>query len=242
MTTSLTGPVTIAGQDILKSSSYQYHSVGSYVESADGRGFRYCKVGATSTVAGKVYQGKALDATNDQPSGGHAVAAAAIGATAVTTTATLTVTADEFAGGYLSVVVTPGEGYTYRIKGHAAATAAVVTMNLEDPIQVALTTASRVIWAQHPYSGLVIEPGTPTAAIAGVATHIITNAEYGWIQTKGACAVLFTGTGVAGKAVGSLTGGTSGSSAPAIAATNILGYHMATGITAEYSLIYLTIG
>src|SRR3990167_6826760 len=182
MTTSLSGPAQIAAQGVLDESSSQLHVLGTYMETNDGRGFRYCKVGATSTVAGKVYQGKALDATNDQPSGGHAVAAAAIGATAVTTTATLTVTADEFAGGYLSVVVTPGEGYTYRIKGHAAATTAVVTMNLEDPIQVALTTASNVIWAQHPYNGITIEPGTPTAAIVGVATHIITNAEYGCIH------------------------------------------------------------
>ena len=115
-------------------------------------------------------------------------------------------------------------------------------MTLEDPIQVALTTSSNVIWAQHPYSGLIIEPGTPTAAIAGVATHIITAEEYGWIQTQGPCAVLLTGTGVASTAVGSLQGGTSGSSAPSIAATNILGYHMATGITGEYALINLTIG
>jgi hypothetical protein len=242
MTTSLGGTPQIFGQAILKSSSTQQHTLGGYAESPDGRGFRYALVGGTSTVAGKVYQGKALDATNDQPSGGHAVAAAAIGDTSVTTTATLTATVDEFAGGYLAVVVTPGQGYTYRIKGNTAASAAVCTFTLEDPIQVALTTSSRIIVAQHPYAGIVVEPGTPTAAIAGVATHIITNAEYGWVQTRGACSVLFTGTGVAGKAVGSLSGGTAGSSAPAIAATNILGYHMATGITGEYSLIYLCIG
>src|SRR3990167_2832505 len=241
MTTSLSGPAQIAAQGVLISSATQNHNLGAYAESPDGRGFRYSLIGATSTVAGKVYQGKALDATNDQPSGGHAVAAAAIGDTAVVTTATLTATVNEFAGGYLAVVVTPGQGYTYRIKGHLAATTAVVTINLEDPIQIALTTSSRVIWVAHPYSGLVIEPGTPTANIAGVATHIITASEYGWIQTKGACSVLFTGTGVAGKVVGSLSSGTSGSTAPAIAATNIGGEHMATGITTEYSMIYLTI-
>src|SRR3990167_7151648 len=242
MTTSLSGFATVAGQDVLNESSSQLHTLGTYMETNDGRGFRYCKVGVTATVAGNVYQGKALDATNDQPSGGHAVAAAAIGATEVTTTATLTATVNEFAGGYLAVVVTPGQGYTYKIKGNTAASAAVCTFTLEDPLQVALTTDSNIIVAQHPYNGIVIEPGTPTAAIAGVAQDIITAAYYGWIQTKGPCSVLFTGTGVAGKAVGSLTSGTSGSSAPAIAATNILGYHMATGINAEYSLIYLTIG
>lgn len=239
---SLSTTPSLVGQDILTSSATQQMNIGAYAEMSDGRGYRYALVGAVATVAGKVYQGKALDATNDQISGGLAVAAAAIGATEVTSTAAVTATANEFAGGFLSVVVTPGQGYTYRIKGNTAASAAVITYYLDDPIQVALTTSSRVIVVQNTYAGIVIEPGTPTAAIAGVPNSIITNAQYGWVQTWGPCAVLFTGTGVAGKAVGSLSGGTSGSAAPAIAATNILGYHMATGITAEYSMIHLTIG
>lgn len=240
-TSNLTGPVTIAAQGIFEESSSQLHSIGGYIETDDGRGFRYCKVGSTATIAGQVYQSKALDATNDQPSGGHSVAAAAIDATAVVTTSNVTVTADEFAGGYLAVVVTPGAGYTYRIKGHLAATAAVVTINLDDPIRVALTTSSKVIWCANPYNGVTIEPGTPTGKIVGVAPRIITAAYFGWLQTRGPASVLFTGTGVAGKVVGSLSGGTSGSMAPAIAATNIGGEHMATGITGEYSLVYLTI-
>lgn len=238
---SLTSAPALFAADLLSNSSVQQMPIGCYAETSDGRGYRYAKVGATATVAGKVYQGKALDATNDQPSGGHAVAAAAIGATSVTTTATLTATVDEFAGGFLAVVVTPGQGYTYRIKGNTAATAAVCTFYLDDPIQVALTTDSRIIVVQNTYNGIIIEPGTPTATIAGVPNSIITAAYFGWVQTWGPCSVLFTGTGVAGKAVGSLSGGTSGSSAPAIAATNIMGYHMATGITGEYSMIHLTI-
>lgn len=243
MVTSLSGVRQVVGQDVLTSSTVQNADIGSYAETNDGRGYRYALVGSgAATVAGKVYQGKALDATNDQISGGLAVAAAAIGDVSVTSTAAVTATVNEFAGGFLSVVVTPGAGYTYRIKGNTAATAAVITYYLDDPLQVALNTSSRVIVAQNTYNGIVIEPGTPTAAIAGVPNSIIAASAYGWVQTKGPCAVLFTGTGVAGKAVGSLSGGTSGSAAPAIAATNILGYHMATGITGEYSLIMLTIG
>lgn len=244
MATSLSGFPLVAGQDLNTDSSTQQMAIGAYVETADGRGFRYSKIGAVSTVAGKVYQGTALDATNLQPSGGLAVgAAAAIGDTSISTSTSTTWAANLLAGGYVSINVTPGQGYIYRVKSNTAtsgATGGVVV--LEDPLKVALTTSSKFIAAQHPYSGLVVEPGTPTAAIAGVATNIITNGNYGWIQTKGACSVLFTGTGVAGKAVGSLSGGTAGSAAPAIAATNILGYHMATGITGEYALINLTIG
>ncbi|MFA7257587.1 MAG: hypothetical protein WC047_08445 [Kiritimatiellales bacterium] len=238
---SLSGAVQIGGQDVYTESSVQQMSLGVYAETADGRGYRYCKVGATALVAGKVYQSSALDATNLQVSGGFAVAAAAIGATEVTTTTTGTITKDFLAGGYMSVCVTPGEGHIYRIKGNTAASGAAYTIYLEDPIRVALTTGSNVIFAKHPYDSVVIEPGTPTGVIVGVASHVITAAYYGWMQTHGPASVLFTGTGVAGKAVGSLSGGTSGSAAPAIAATNIIGYHMATGITTEYALIYLTL-
>ncbi len=243
MISTLAGFAEVAGQSILADSSTQYHVLGTYMETADGRGFRYAKVGAVATVAGKVYQGPALDATNLQPSGGITPAAAAIGDTSITLSTSLTLAANLLAGGYMSVVVTPGQGYTYLVKGNTAvsgATGAVVT--LEDPLVVALTTSSRVIFAKHTYNGIVIEPGTPTSKIAGVPNAIFSIGAFAWVQTRGACAVLFTGTGAAGKVVGSLSGGTSGSMAPAIAATNIGGEHMATGITGEYSLIYLTIG
>ena len=243
MTTQLAGFAVVAGQAILDGSSSANHVVGTYMETADGRGYRYAKVGAVATVAGKVYQGPALDATNMQPSGGITPAGAAIGDVTITLSTSLTLAVNVLAGSYMSVVVTPGQGYTYKVKSNTAvsgATGCVVT--LEDPLKIALTTSSRVIFAHNTYNGVVIEPGTPTSKIAGVPNAIITAAYFGWVQTRGACAVLFTGTGVAGKVVGSLTGGTSGSAAPAVAATNILGEHMATGITGEYALIYLTIG
>lgn len=240
---TLTGAPSIAGQDVYTESSTPQTTLGVYAETQDGRGFRYAKFGAVAAVAGKVYQSRALDATNEQPSGGLGVsAAAAIGDTSVIISTSITLTADKLAGGYLSVNASTGAGHVYRIKSNTAVTGAVgCVVSLEDPLRVALTTSSKVIVASHPYDGLVVEPGTPTASIAGVATHVVTAAYYAWVQTKGACSVLFTGTGVAGKAVGSLSGGTAGSSAPAIAATNILGYHMATGITGEYALINLAI-
>ena len=242
--TTLTGFPQVAAQGIWDESSTAWHDLGAYIETADGRGFRYAKCGGTATVAGKVYQSSALDATNLQPSGGLTPSAnVAIGGTEITVSDTITLTANQLAGGYMSIVVTPGQGYLYKIKGNTAVTAAAgAVITLDDPLKVAITTASNFIVTPHPYSGIVVEPGTPTGVIVGVAHRVLTAAYYGWIQTKGVASVLFTGSGAAGNAVGSLSGGTSGSSAPAIAATNILGYHVATGVTTEYSLIYLTIG
>ena len=242
MISTISGFSAISGQGILDNQTIQNHVLGAYMETADGRGYRYAKIGAVATLPGRVYQGPALDATNQTPSGGLAVANAAIGATEIVTTTTVTLAANLLAGGYLSVAVTPGLGYTYLIKSNTAAAAAVVTFVLEDPLVIALTSSSRVIVTKHHLDGIIIEPGTPTAKLAGVPNGIFSVGAFAWIQVRGACAVLFTGTGAAGKVVGSLTGGTSGSMAPAIAATNIGGEHMATGITTEYSFVYLTIG
>jgi len=241
--TSLAGFPTIAGGDVLENSTIQNMPIGAYMETVDGRGFRYFKNGGVATVAGKVYQSSALDATNLQPSGGLGVAAQAIGDTTVTVSTSTTVALNALAGGFLSVNITPGQGYLYKIKGNSVtAAAAGLVITLEDPLRVALTTSSKVIVTPHPYSGVVVEPGTPTGVIVGVAPGIVSVSNFGWMQTRGPASVLFTGTGVAGKAVGSLSGGTAGSAAPAIAATNILGYHIATGITAEYALVHLNIG
>jgi hypothetical protein len=239
----LTGPVLSIGQDLYTDSATQLHPVGACAESADGRKFRYVKVGAVSTVPGKVYQSAAEDTTNLTLSGGHSVTAAAVGTNTVTLTNSITLAANTLAGGYLSVNVTPGQGQLYKIKSNTGVTAAAgMVITLEDNIRVALTTSSKVIFLPSPYMNIVVEPGSTTGNIVGVAISIITNGNYGWIQTYGPCSCLFTGTGVAGKAVGSLTSGTSGSLAPAIAATEILGWNMGTSITGEYSLVFLTIG
>jgi len=243
MQTQLAGPLQVTGQDLRKDSTTQQLPLGTYAETIDGRGFRYFKNGGTATIAGQVYQSAPLDATNDQPTGGLGVnTAVAIGGTTVVTSTSTTWAVNQFAEGYLSVNVTPGQGYLYRIKSNTATVAATLgSIELEDPLLIALTTASKFIIVKHPYDEVVVEPGTPTGVIVGVAPRVIAADGFGWLQTKGACSVLFTGTGVAGKVVGSLAGGTSGSMAPAIAATNIGGEHMATGITTEYALIYLRI-
>jgi hypothetical protein len=237
---TLSGPVLSIGQDLYTDSATQMHPLGARAESTDGRGFRYVKVGAVATVPGKVYQAAAEDTTNMTLSGGHSVAAQAVGDTTITLSNSITMAVNKLAGGYLSVNVTPGQGQLYKIKSNTAVTGAVgMVITLEDPIRVALTTSSKVIFLPSPFNGVIVEPGSTTAKVVGVAVSAITAGNYGWIQTTGPCSCLFTGTGVAGKAVGVLTSGTSGSLAPAIAATEVIGFNMGTSITGEYALVDL---
>lgn len=234
--------IQVAPQDLFTSSSTQGTDLGALATTGDGRYFRYALMGAVTAVVGKVYQGPAEDATNQSPAGGLSVAAAAIGATSVTTTTTVTLAANLLAGGFLSVVITPGQGQNLKIAGNTVASGAVTTFTLEDPLAVALTTSSKIVVHKNPYDSVVVAPGTLTAAPVGVPTFAVTNAQYGWLQTHGPASCLVTGTlGSAGLAVGVLVGGTIGSLAPCIAGTPVLGYTMGICATTEYDAVMLQI-
>ena len=239
---SLKGDLLVTPQEILVQSSTQQTDLGARATTGDRRIFRYALNGGVATVAGKIYQGPTEDTTNQNPSGGLTPAAAAIGATSVTITSSITLAVNALAGGFMSVNVTPGAGYYYKIKGNTAVTAAAnMVVYLEDPIQIALTTTSRVTFQLNPYNGIIIAPSTMTNVIVGVPTYVITAAYYGWIQTGGPASCLQVGTGTCGKQLGYLQGGTSGALAPSIAGTANLAYSLGTNITGEYSHVFLTI-
>lgn len=228
----------IQPQDLFVSSTTPQAVVGSYAETADGRGFRYAKAGATALVAGKLQQSSAEDTSNLE---NLAVAAAAIGATSVTTTSTVTLAANQAAGGYLIVSASTGAGYQYRIAGHAAATAAIVTFNLEDPIVVALTTSSKIDVIPNPYDSVVVNPTSATSAAIGAAIVATPASNYGWLQTHGPSTLLAdasvatVGTTLrASTATAGAVGVTGGSTA-------IVGIALTGIASAEYGAVYLTI-
>lgn len=197
MSSQLTSTPLTIGQELFTSSSVPFHAIGEKAFTAEGRAFRYCKMGAVAGVPGKLYQAPA-EVTGDQ---NLAVAAAAVGGVTVTTTSTVTVTANQYAGGWVMVSVTPGQGYQYKIKSHPAATGAAVTLTLEDPILVALTTSSRIDLIANPLNGVVVNPTTATSAPVGAAVYPIAIGEYGWLQVSGPANLLADGTVTVGTAV-----------------------------------------
>lgn len=242
---SLSGVPQVFGADLLANSSTQEQSLGSYVETSDGRGYRYAKVGATSTVPGKVYASSAFDVTNFSPAGGLSVAAQAIGDTQVTVSTSTTVAANALAGGFLTVAITPGQGYLYRIKSNTA-TAGVVGLiiYLDDPILVALTTSSKVVVTKHPYDAVIVKPASASTGVpVGVATSIITNGQFGWLQTYGPCLVL-TGVDTSLTTPGvpiSPSAATAGAVLVSTAILPTIGWAMHLLTATEYNLVFLTI-
>jgi len=236
MATKLLPALQIAPGDLTSNTAVPMTEIGTYIVTDDGRGFRYVYAGGTALVPGKLQQAAAEVTANEN----LACAAAAIGATTVTTTSTVTVTANQYAGGWLVVTVTPGQGYQYKIKSHPAATAAALTLTLEDPIQVALTTSSRVDLVANPYMGVIVNPTTATGAPVGVAVYPITANYYGWIQTHGPANVLADGAVTVGTNLVA-SNGVAGAVEPLAGVQASIGIAM-TGIAdTEYGTVFLTL-
>lgn len=237
MSTILSSDPQVVSQPLFSSSSVALQNLGERVVSPDGRSFRYCQAGASALVPGKLYQAPA-QVTNHQD---LVPAAAAAGATSVTVTLGATaVAANQYAGGYMVVTVTPGQGYQYLISSHPAADAsATLELTLSDPIQVALTTSSNVDLVSNPFKGVIINPTTASSCVAGVAVYPVAAGEYGWLQTGGVATCLVddqtitVGTNVAA------SNQAAGAIEPATGVQQIIGRAVTGGATTEYVAVEL---
>lgn len=241
MTTQLTGPVTIAAQGVYSSSSTALHNIGEYMITNDGRGYRYSKAGGTALVVGRIQQAKAEDTSNEQE---LAITNPTLGDLTVTTTSTVTLAANLLAGGFLLISEgTLGTGELYQIKSHPAASAAVVTFTLDEPIRTTVTGTAKVDVKVNPYSAVIVAPTTQTSAIVGAAQYAIAASEFGWLQTRGVCGILAQGTCVVGDGLvpaNTTTAGTVVTRADASLEASI-GYALHGAASTDFCLSFLTI-
>jgi len=240
MATSITGPVQISAQEPYTESSIQQHKLGSMGITDDGRIFRYVKAGGTALVPGKLQQGPAITANHQNVA---VASAAAIGATTVTVTLGATAaTANQYQEGLLVINDVTGEGYTYKIKSNPAADAsASLTLTLEDPIAVALTTSSEACLIPNTWNGVIVHPTTPTNAAVGVPLKAITAAYFGWVQSHGPVSCL---NGDANLTVGSAispSNATAGAVENGVIAQGFVGQALQAGVDTEYRTVFLTI-
>lgn len=215
----------VSPQDLYVSTTVANVDLGALAFTPDGRAFRYALAGGTNLVAGTLLQ-TAAETTGWE---NLTAVAAAVGDTQIVSTSTITATANQLAGGYALITVTPGIGQLYGISGHAAFTAAAPTINLTEPIRVALTTSSRIDLVASPYSGAIINPATATGAPIGVALYTQTAATYGWIQVGGVANILNDGGSTVGTNV-SASNAVAGAVEAAVTAQAAIGVAL-TGIS-----------
>ncbi len=200
MSTIKSPNISIAPVELYSSSSSTGEGTdfGAKVTTGDGRAFRWTKAGGSALVPGKLQQAAAQDTTNQQNLG---VSAAAAGTYTVTVTDSVTLAANALTNGVLAVTTGSGVGYLYGIASNTAAAASGFTITLSDPIQVALSTTSKIDVIPNVYSGVIVNPASASSSPVGVAISPIASGSYGWIQTEGAANVLADGAITAGQSV-----------------------------------------
>lgn len=242
------------GQNMFESSSTQKHPLGSRGCTPDGRVFRYVLAGAVDLIAGTVIQSPADIA------GGHTLTLntttqTGIGASALSMTCASSIAANFYREGYAIIASSAGAGYMYQLDSHAAvSTGATGLFPFYAPLDAntlvtAITTTTTVTLTPNKYAGVVIVPAaTATGLVVGVATYVITAAQYGWIQTWGPCAVL----GNAACAMGAWLNGIAATcgrfifmSSPAVTGCSIvgqfIGHAFQTGVAGEWTAVDLRV-
>lgn len=222
-------------------SSVKQVRLGALDETVDGRKFRYALAGAVDLAPGKICVAAAVVANHINRtlatgvSVGGVQVSVPLGATAAT--------ANQYADGYLVVNDSNGEGISYLVSGHAAAASSgTVAVNLEEPVKVALTSASDVSLIANPYSAVIVQPGAVAHRPVGVPNVTVTASYYGWLQTHGDCAVL--SDGVITKGAGAiLSDAVAGAVEIEVAATvtQRVGIAPEATVDTEYRLLTLTI-
>lgn len=240
--------------DIFDTSSNPKYTVGLGFTRGDGAKFRYGHFGEIITRGtvlsldvsesnqACLLKGGALAASLIK-SGGQSMNNNAVGSRYAQLV--ITASADQYAGGYLTIESGTGVGFTYHIRGNDATSAAVSTnsiLELYEPIQVALDSNSEISICGCPYANLE-SATTADCIVVGVSVQNHSSGYYGWVQTAGIVGVLQDANiGVVGKTV-SLSTNTSG----AIQVTGTLtgsnlasiGYLAQAGSSTGYSLINL---
>jgi hypothetical protein len=200
-----TGIRTLAEQDINTLSTTKQTQYGAVGVTSDGRRYRYVGFSGTSTVnpgmlvvAAAVtanYQGLTITAAG---TGGQVAANLALGSTQIVlTNGSSAITQDQFAEGYLEVLVGAAgvtSSYSLRIKGNsaAAATTGYVTVYLAEPLRnttalIAGTDTANLNVNVYSSVGVSATADIPVGVTVMPVPNTATVTNYGWVLVNGPC-------------------------------------------------------
>ena len=231
--------------DIYTIGTTQRFPLGMKIEIGDDT-YRYVEFGGT-TAAGDMVQAEAPDAAHDDlnPTGTGSGAGVAVGETIISTSNTITLVQDEYAGGYVVIENDTGQGYKYHIESNDdVASNALFRIKLGLAVAIDSTSDTKLVKAR--WKEVIQAPTALTAVIVGASVGVGADGSFGFVQTKGVAAVLTDGTVVIGAGVmpsnataGSVEAWGLTEAAPPTEIHPRVGYVVDVGPTTEYSLIYL---
>jgi hypothetical protein len=230
---NLSGVALVSGGQVNNDSATALTAVGSLGADSRGRFYRYVQAGVADLVVGNVLQTAAQVAAHAQliPTVAQGVGSKQI----VVTLGAAALAENAYCDGLATIDTSPGGGYSYGISGHAAVLSggiATITLRNDDPIQVAISTVSRVTLTPHGCRGVIQSPAAQTGSAIGVAVYPIRAGYFGWVGCLGDFPTLIEGT--PGVGLGLAVPGTVPGAAVVTAATlNLIGRSRVTGVTGK---------
>jgi hypothetical protein len=197
-------PQTGGDVDLYRNDVTPRYALGYRITRQDGNEYVYSHFGADSNrgilVATDASESSQVDTDNVivAPASAVTTTDGTIGSRFVQITLA-SITADQFAGGYFVVTDDTGEGFTYRVRGNTATddpTSGDFRLELEDPLVVAVDGTSDFAIQGNLYANLEAATAATDISVAGVTTNTmdVSEAAYGWVQTKGVVGILQDGT------------------------------------------------
>lgn len=251
-------PQAGANVDIYSSSSSARWAVGTHFYREDGNVYVYSHFGYACTpgyvCAQDISQSSNTELANVMTSAASAVAVAgetikpgAVGSKYIQLTLA-SITANQFAGGYIVLTAGTGSGYTYRIKGNTATddpASGFIRIELDKCVlQAAIDNTTDCIIVGNRYANLTHASATDVFG-AGIACAYQQAGYYGWVQKSGVVGVLQDTVGT--KALGyvsKMSGTTDGTLGVATAAaatdvgkTPVVGFIIVTGTASTLAAV-----
>lgn len=240
---------------ILTDDDTQRYAIGTLHETWDGKKFRYAKIGGADIAAGLMMQSAPHTAKHIAiAQTDHANAAGVSIVTCLVTTGGIAATEtfaqlNAIAGGSVSWYTdgTPSSlVQSNDVISSVMLSETVIQLELATPLRRAVVVAEFVIITPNRYfKALVAIQTTLTGRAVGVPNVPLSSGNFGWLQTKGPCAMQID-TGDA-TTIGALVGvpaanaiaGTAGAATATLFAFPIYGRNMQLGAADKYGIIDL---
>ena len=199
---SIQGVPNLAGEvDVYAMNKSPKFPLGYKIERVDGHVYRYSHFGADTNRGVLCAQDFSEVSRSDSDNNIVASASALVtsdgtlGSKYIEITGGQTVQKDQFAGGNFITSDDTGEGFTYPIKGNTASGyngALTFRLELAYPLIAAVDNTTDNIIIANRFHNLEVASAATDNFLAGVTTNTmdVSEASYGWVQTKGVVGIL----------------------------------------------------
>ncbi len=234
--------------------------VGSRWDLSDGREAMLVSAGSTAIATAGILvqdaaivanaQGIAVTAFQAYSANGNLPAVISVGTNATA------VVVNQYQGGFVMVDSGPGIGQTLKIASNSVVSSTTPgTFTLEDSPNTALTTSSTVCILPPHGANVIVNPTTPTGAVAGVTLYPLSAGQsagsttgtpfYGFVATRGLVGATSDATVASvGQAIspstttaGNITVALAGGTTP----TAVIGYANQTSVSAKSRSVFLQV-